>query len=327
MTVQFTIHVGTVGQGVWRSVDGGGTWEMGRGGGVESSVRSMVVFPDDPARLLAGADHALLTSEDNGESWEVVEGYAGGEQIWSLAIDPSDSDTIFAGGHPDLRRSRDGGGSWEDLAVEIRRDPRAGVPRTTSVVIDPLDPRRVYAGIEVDGVHKSLDGGDTWSRGNPIGTEFFQEDVHHMGRAVGPDGAVMYATSPFGVARSDDEGESWQQHEFPALGERWPRAYSRGMLVKHDDPNTVLVAAGDWSPGETGVIQRSSDGGASWSACELSAAPNSMMYWLASHPSAPDVIAAATLHGYVYLSEDGGESWAKCAREFGEIRALAISAR
>ncbi|MXX31323.1 MAG: exo-alpha-sialidase [Chloroflexi bacterium] len=324
MPYQITIHVGTMGQGPFRSLDGGRTWQMGRGQ-VEAAVRSMAVFPNNPERLLAGADHGLLVSDDNGETWQVVEGYEGGEQIWSISVDPSNPDTIFAGGHPGLRRSRDGGATWEDLAIDIRHNAPAGIPRTTSVVIDPLDSRRIYAGIEVDGVHKSLDGGDTWSRGNPIGTEFFQQDVHHMGRAVGPEGAVMYATSPFGVARSDDEGESWLQHEFPPLRDGTLRLYSRGMLVKYDDPNTIFVAGGDDSPGITGAIQRSTDGGRTWSPCELPYPPNSMFYWLASHPEAPDTIAAATLHGYVYLSEDGGDSWRKLEREFGEIRALVLS--
>ncbi|MYF81189.1 MAG: hypothetical protein F4177_05395 [Chloroflexi bacterium] len=75
----------------------------------------------------------------------------------------------------------------------------------------------------------------------------------------------------------------------------------------------------------TGAIQRSTDGGRTWSPCELPYPPNSMFYWLASHPGAPDTIAAATLHGYVYLSEDGGDSWRKLEREFGEIRALVLS--
>jgi hypothetical protein len=36
------------------------------------------------------------------------------------------------------------------------------------------------------------------------------------------------------------------------------------------------------------------------------------------------VIAAASIYGYVYVSEDGGDSWQKRQREFGEIRSLAV---
>jgi hypothetical protein len=48
------------------------------------------------------------------------------------------------------------------------------------------------------------------------------------------------------------------------------------------------------------------------------------MYWFATHPLRPHVIAAASLYGYVYVSGDGGESWQKLRKEFGEIRTLAL---
>ena len=37
------------------------------------------------------------------------------------------------------------------------------------------------------------------------------------------------------------------------------------------------------------------------------------------------VVAAASLFGYVYVSEDGGDTWTKLKKEFGEIRALAVT--
>ena len=325
MSDHITIHIGTIGQGLWRSPDGGDVWQKGRGVG-EQSIRSLAVFPDDPNRLLAGADDGLFLSDDNGSSWSMVDSYEPDRQTWSLAVDPTDPDIIFAGGRPGVRRSRDGGQSWDDLPVQIVEECPVGIPRTTVVVIDPLNSQRVYAGVEVDGVHKSLDGGDTWVRGNPLGPETFQADIHCMGRSAGLEGSATFATSPFGIARSDDEGESWLQHEFPPLTERTQRSYCRAMIVKHDDPDAMFVASGDGIPGTTGAIQRTTDGGQTWTTCDLPVAPNSVVYWLATHADAPDTIAAATLYGYVYLSEDGGDSWRKLDREFGEIRALTVSA-
>ncbi|MXX47101.1 MAG: hypothetical protein F4Z38_02155 [Chloroflexi bacterium] len=118
MSDQIMIHVGTIGQGVWRSPDGGGVWQKGRGVG-EQSVRSLVVFPDDHNRLMAGADDALLLSEDNGSSWSVVDSYEPDRQTWSLAVDPSDTGTIFAGGRPGVRRARGGGHARGGRAGEI----------------------------------------------------------------------------------------------------------------------------------------------------------------------------------------------------------------
>ena len=53
--------------------------------------------------------------------------------------------------------------------------------------------------------------------------------------------------------------------------------------------------------------------------------PNSVVYWLANNPEMPNVVAAASLFGYVYVSEDGGNTWSKLQKEFGEIRALAVT--
>ena len=62
----------------------------------------------------------------------------------------------------------------------------------------------------------------------------------------------------------------------------------------------------------------------SWEAIQLPVEPNSVMYWFATHPPLPHVIAAVSLYGYVYVSTDGGESWQKLRKEFGEIRPLAV---
>ena len=95
-------------------------------------------------------------------------------------------------------------------------------------------------------------------------------------------------------------------------------------MLKADDPNVIFVGNGDAIPGVTGAIQRSTDGGQSWEALRLPVEPNSVVYWFATHPARPHVIAAASLYGYVYVSTDGGESWRKLRKEFGEIRTLAL---
>jgi len=95
------------------------------------------------------------------------------------------------------------------------------------------------------------------------------------------------------------------------------------VAVKADNPDVMFVGNGDFIPGRTGAIQRSTDGGKTWKAAPLSAEPNSTIYWFATHPADPDVIVANSLNGYVYTSIDGGESWKKVKQEFGEIRAVA----
>ena len=319
-----TIHVGTIGQGLWHSSDAS-TWHKGRGL-VEDSVRTLTVSPHNPHTLYAGADHALLRSDDNGASWQPLPSYLADRQTWSLAIHPHDPDILYAGGAPGLRRSLDGGASWTQLSTTIADvTPFDFTTRTTAVLIDSHNPLRLTVGVETDGVHISEDGGETWRRAQPLGPEFFMSDIHSLVRVEDADGgATMTAATPYGAAQSTDDGDAWTYHHFPPLSDAQPQAYCRGLLVKHDDPRTLFLACGDDSPGVTGTVQRSRDGGATWSPCALPPA-NSMLYWLASHPAEPAFLAAASLHGYVFVSADGGDSWTQLAREFGEIRALAVT--
>ena len=54
-------------------------------------------------------------------------------------------------------------------------------------------------------------------------------------------------------------------------------------------------------------------------AIKLPVEPNSVVYWFATHPERPNVVAAASLYGYVYVSDRRGESWQKLKKEFGRF--------
>ncbi len=324
MAQDYSILLGTVGQGLGVSSDGGENWTKIRqpipG---EATVRALGVYPDDPHRVLAGSDVGIFRSEDLGVTWEKLDSPMEELQIWSVAVDPGNSDTIFAGTRPEGFRSRDGGKTWDKLSMGVNMECPIGTPRTTNLIVDPRDSRTIWAGIEVDGVYKSLDGGDNWVHLPDLGADPFHGDIHGMALKTGSQAAV-YCTSPFGIATSGDEGESWDYHYFPKFNENDTRSYCRGMLIKADNPDVMFVGNGDFIPGMTGAVQRTKDAGQTWEPVNLPVEPNSVVYWMGTHAVCPNVIVAASLFGYIYVSEDGGDTWRKLKKEFGEVRSVAV---
>jgi photosystem II stability/assembly factor-like uncharacterized protein len=322
----YRIAIGTVGSGLWVSYDSGGKFRhIQRGVDSESNCRALAVSPHVPGQMLASVDKVgVVRTDDNGGEWVPI-GTPIASDIWSLGFDPHDAARIFVGTRPGIYRSTDAGDSFHELDTSIPDHCPIGVPRTTNVVVDPLDGAKVWASVEVGGLHRSTDGGDTWAGLGALGPSEFYDDVH--GFALRPSGAKteLLATSPFGLARSDDDGENWWWHEFDAFpGARSQIAYCRCVRAPWND-GTVIVCVGDYIPGAVGALELSRDGGDTWKRVELPTTPNSTMYWLAVHEDLPGVVVATSVFGQVFVSEDHAASWRKLDREFGEIRAVCIT--
>jgi photosystem II stability/assembly factor-like uncharacterized protein len=319
MAKDVTICVGTLGQGIWRSGDGGETWTRVRQGlYTESAVRAFAVHPGDPRVIYAGAESGIYRSEDRGASWERLDSPMNTWPIWALAIDPVDPDILFAGTRPSaLFRSQDRGVTWKKLDVALAEEcPNVTIPRVTAIVIDPLDHRRVWAGIEVDGVRRSLDGGETWET---IMRGVTDPDIHNLAISTRPGKKVLVIT-PREVFATTDDGMTWEPL---GIAKQLSLPYCRGVAVRPDAPQVIFMGNGDSAFGGQGAIHRSTDAGRTWEPLPLPTVPNGTVWNLATHPADAGFLLASTVNGQVFASADGGQAWRKLPRDFGEVHALA----
>jgi hypothetical protein len=170
--------------------------------------------------------------------------------------------------------------------------------------------------VEIDGVFRSLDGGDTWAH---VETGLYDPDIHAMAIARTTPKRV-YASTAREVFASMNTGETWQPLGVKA---RWPLPYARGLAVKADDPGVLFAGCGETTTGETGHVLRSTNLGETWDILQLPRPANATIWGLATHAADANRILAFSLFGEVYMSDDAGDSWRKIAREFGEIRTAA----
>jgi photosystem II stability/assembly factor-like uncharacterized protein len=321
MAASHNLYVGTIGEGLFRSTDGGETFRRACDGTfVECHVRALAVHPGDARTLYMGSELGLFHSTDGADGWERVPSPVDGRQVWSVLLLPDNPDVILVGTCPSrLFRSGDGGRTWAEADAEIRPDcPRIMQTRVTTLVADPAAPGTVWAGVEIDGLRRSRDGGRTWQA---VGNGLSSRDIHAVVIVPG-DGRPgrMLASTNNDVNLSTDGGATWQPL---GLGRSLPLPYFRGMAQMCGRPDVVFLGNGDFPPGSAGAVLRSDDGGATWQAPPLPGPPNSTIWTFAVHRADPELAYAASVSGQVYRSTDGGSSWTKLAREFGEIRALA----
>ena len=135
----------------------------------------------------------LYKSEDGGLTWRKIFDYP----AIPIVIDSRRPMRVYVGGDGKVYRSMDGGDSWTDL--------REGLPQGLiySMLIDPLNPNIIYAGVDMAGVYRSEDGGETWS---PLG-KGFPDTVKIMDLAIDPSSPdFLYAATISGVAFGNEYG-------------------------------------------------------------------------------------------------------------------------
>ena len=297
-------------------------------GGVERTLegrgaRCVAVDPEDPDTLYVGtSDEGVYRSADGGKSWEGLSGIEH-PRVTAVAVSPADG-ALYAGTEPSsLFVSRDGGASWRELeglknlpsAPTWSFPPRPWTSHVRAIALSHADPDLVVAGIELGGIVRSPDGGETWQDQRPGACA----DCHSLAAHPSAPGS-LYEAAGDGFAESRDFGDSWS-----AADEGMGLHYVWGLAVDSEDPALVYASAAP-GPGRAhgggfsgAEIYRRRDGGP-WETLldGLSAFP----YALAADPETPGALYAGFGDGGILRSPDSGESWEEVARTPSGLAAL-----
>lgn len=303
----------------------------------DRACQCLAVDPQRPATVYCGTmDAGLWRSDDGGDIWQPTETALPHQRVMSVAVSPFATGTgrsiLWAGTEPSaLFRSTDGGASWEECTglqelpskATWRFPPRPWTHHVRWIEPDRAVADRIYAGIELGGVMRSLDGGLTWEDRKP-GSE---HDCHTLRTHPAAPGLV-YEAAGGGFAESDDGGTTWR-----GANQGLHEHYLWGLAVDSADPHTIIVSA---SPGPRAahndehatsqLYRRSKD--SSWELLHrgLPGAAGTRAYVLAASPTAGGIFYAATRQE-LYSSTDGGSSWRRLEIEWpGDVQFRTVNA-
>jgi photosystem II stability/assembly factor-like uncharacterized protein len=308
--------------GVFRGTSGGGEWQHAL-----SDIEAYTVFvhPRDPNLVFAGTADGVYRSTDRGATFKRTTFPDQGMQIWSFMADSSDPRRLLAGGSPvSIYRSEDGGESWKRQA-DPKLPDRGKAPfavRVMRIALHPSRPDEIYAALEVGGVMRSTDGGETWSDcsdnlirlsvDEPRLRSKIVSDTEAEGMldghaicisAADPDSVILAVR--MGLFRSQDRGATWQDLRVDRFS---PFTYGRDIKVSPQDPNTLYACLSVAASSKDGALYRSRDIGKTWQRFDKVQPHGTLMSVGLHHSDAKQVYVAAR-YGEVFGTEDGGESW------------------
>ena len=319
-------YFGATGGGVWRTQDGGNTWENISDGYFGGSIGAIAVASSDQNVLYVGCGEqtvrgnvssgsGLYKSVDAGKSWTHV-GLDDSRHIGRIRIHPQNPEVVFVAAMGNLYKgneergifkSTDGGRTWQKKLF-VNQDAGA-----VDLCFDPANPRIMYAttwrirrtpyslssGGTGSGIWKSTDSGETWSeltgnKGLPTDT------IGIVGVAVSPINSdrvwAMIESKTGGLFRSDDGGKTWSKlNEDRSLRQRaW---YYTRIYADTEDENIVYVLNVSY--------HKSTDGGKTFSAFN---APHGDHHDLWIDPTDNQRMIIGD-DGGAQVSYDGGDNW------------------
>jgi len=308
------------GDGVYRTIDGGLTWQhLGLDG--TRRIGRIAIDPFDPQRVFVAAAGGVYTpdefrgvyrSTDGGAQWTKVLFVASTAGAIDVAIDPANPARIyaaiwdhystathwFAGGvNSGIWQSQDGGDTWTRLTN--------GLPASASNVgriglaIARSSPQTVYALYLDDpgkliGIYKTTDAGVSWAKQNASGAKnAFDVYGYYCGQIrVDPANANIVYVLDIYWARSTDGGQSYTAH-------------ASGSYVDHHD---LVILPDRLYQANDGGFYRSVDLGNTWT--HAASMPVTQFYDLGIDPVNPNRRFGGTQDmGSLRTTDGGASSW------------------
>ena len=278
----------------------------------DSTAQCLALDPNDADTVYVGLGAGgVRKTTDGARAW--IDLGLPEQQVFSVAVSAVDG-AVYAGTEPSaLFRSDDRGGTWRELTglLELPSRPTWSFPprpwtsHVRWIAPSPHAADTILAGIELGGLMRSTDGGETWQDHRPGA----QRDVHSLAwhpRELGR----AYQAGGGGAAWSEDAGSTWTPAD-----EGRDRHYTWSVAVDPEDPDLWYVSAssGPFAAHGRGDPQakvfRRRDG--TWEALAgglpdpLSAMPYALV-------ATRERLFAGLANGELWESRDRGDSWQRC---------------
>lgn len=271
---------------VYRSTDGGNSWDILTSGIEDQLPRAIAADPVASSTVFIGTSAGVYKTTDGGTSWAASNTGIEDRIVEAIAVDPVSTLTVYAGiNNGGVFKSTDSGATWSAS--------NAGIENTTvvAVVVDPATPATIYLATRSDGAFKSLDSGASW---NAVGAGLPAEVT---AIAVDPSStSTVYLGALGHIFRSDDGGGTWSELDADVIG-----ADVRSILV--DPTSSDRIYAG------TGLgVHKSVDGGLTWSR-QNSGLQAMFVQQVLLDPTLATTAYAASADAGIFKSEDAAASW------------------